>query len=197
MTITTLASLLDQQGTGLREAEVVAAVAELLSGRFGVGQRGAVAALSPDAEAVLRSSSGLAEPQDKALELAAQDTTAATVALVAGSRSVAELAAALGVDASRVRHRAGDGALYAVKVGRSNRFPVWQLDAADRPIVGLREVLSALPDDLHPLEVEGFMLTPQPELRVGRHDLSPRDWLVGGGRPSVVAGLADSLSVAM
>lgn len=194
MTAVTLASLLDQHGTGLRESDVVSAVAVLLGDRLGLGQRGTAAALSPDAEAVLRTASGVAQPQDKVMEAAAQDTTAATVALVAGSRSVAELAAALGVDASRVRHRAGDGALYAVKVGRTNRFPAWQLDASDRPIPGLREVLAALPDDLHPLEIEGFMLACQPELRVGRRELNPRDWLLGGGDPTVVATLADSLS---
>ena len=179
MTVTTLASLLDHHGTGLREADVVSAAAALLSDRLGLGATGPAAALSPDAEEVLRTAGGVAEPQDKALALSAQDTTAAALAFVASSRSVGELAAALAVDASRVRHRVGDGALYAVKVGRTNRFPAWQLDSSDRPIPGLREVLAALPADLHPLEAARRWRPrdrrPAGRLVVGRH-LNPPEF---------------------
>jgi hypothetical protein len=58
--------------------------------------------------------------------------TAATVAeaieLSATSRTVGQVAANLGVDPSRIRHRVADGDLYAVKVSRRLLLPAWQFN---------------------------------------------------------------------
>lgn len=99
---------------------------------------------------------------------------------VRDSVSVDAVAALLHIDGSRVRHRVRDGALYGFKVRARLRLPVWQFhDGA--PLPALRAVLTALPDDLHPLEAAGFLTTPMEELAVADVPRSPRDWLAGGG----------------
>jgi hypothetical protein len=112
--------------------------------------------------------------------------------MVQTSLSMADVADLLGVDQSRVRHRIADGALYPVRVGRANRLPAWQF-AEGRALDALRDVLAALPDDLHPLEVAGFFTTPQPELTLNGTSTSPREWLAAGGDPDPVLDLARSL----
>lgn len=54
-------------------------------------------------------------------------------------------------------------------------------------------MLGALPQHLHPAEVEGFFATANPNLVLGEKPVSPIDWLVSGGNPDVVAGLARDL----
>lgn len=103
------------------------------------------------------------------------------------TRQVAEL---LGVDPSRVRHRIRDGQLYAVAGdGGEHRLPRWQFGTI-HVLPHLRKVLQALQADLHPLEVAGFMTTPQPELELEGKALCPRDWLLGGGSVDPVVELA-------
>ncbi len=98
-----------------------------------------------------------------------------------------------GRDESRVRHRLRVGGLYAVPSGRrGHRFPAWQFHAG-QPLPGLQSVLAALPDGLHPLEVVGFMSTPQPELVVEDKQVAPREWLIGGGDAARVVVLAAHL----
>lgn len=172
-------------------------IAEVLA-PFGVGEDEFVAALSedlcaaPDAnasqlsaadEAVLRAHGGIAEPvdDDRAVRAAALRSASSNLAALArGSLSVEQAATLLGVDASRVRHRVRDRALYGFKIGAGLRLPTWQFEG-DAPIPGLRAVLAALPTDVHPLEVAGFMTTPDPDLTVGDEPLNVRDWLLGGG----------------
>jgi hypothetical protein len=80
-----------------------------------------------------------------------------------------------------------------MRVGRSLRLPTWQFDDELRPLPGLAAVLAALPSGMHPREVEGFMTTPQDDLRVRGHNRSPRDWLLSGGSPAQVAAHAADL----
>lgn len=108
------------------------------------------------------------------------------------SISVAQAAERLDVDASRVRHRLRDRALYGFKLGSSVRLPLWQF-GDDAPIPSLRSVLAALPSDLHPLEVVGFMTTPDPDLTVSDEPMSPRDWLIHGGDVGRVREIAADL----
>jgi hypothetical protein len=116
------------------------------------------------------------------------------VALVHDSITVRELANRLRADESRIRHRIGDRALYARKMGRQLRLPLWQFDDDGQPIPGLRAVLTALPEGLHPLEVAGFMTNPQPELDVEDTDVSPREWLLAGGDVTAVVSLAEGIN---
>lgn len=96
------------------------------------------------------------------------------------SLSVEQAATLLTLDPSRVRHRVRDRALYAFKIGGGLRLPTWQFHRAGS-IPGLRTLLAALPTDLHPLEVAGFMTTADGGLAVDDEPISPREWLVSGG----------------
>jgi hypothetical protein len=105
--------------------------------------------------------------------------------------SSTEAAALLGREASNVRRSVGTGDLYAIRrgTGRERVLPDWQF-AGGQPLPGLRRVLAALPDDMHPLAVEAFMLTPHEELEAA----APATWLATGGSVAKVVWLADSLS---
>lgn len=108
------------------------------------------------------------------------------------SLSVEQAAKLLMVDGSRVRHRVRDQALYAFKIGGALRLPTWQFHRHDS-IPGLRTLLAALPAGLHPLEVAGFMTTPDGDLTVDNDAISPREWLVGGGELRPVVELIEHL----
>lgn len=120
------------------------------------------------------------------------EAAAAGVALLAGALSVAEAAARLGVDPSRVRHRLAAGELLGMKRGRSWVLPAWQFAADGDVLPGLRQVAIVL-RPLPALVAASFMSTAQPELRTGGANHSPRDWLLSGGDPAPVVALAGAL----
>lgn len=113
--------------------------------------------------------------------------------LLRRSYTAHDVASKWAVDDSRVRHRVRNHALYGVRVGRTLRLPNWQFDDDLRPLPGLAAVLAALPEGMHPREVEGFMTTPQDELRLRGRPVSPRDWLLTGGDAALVAAHATDL----
>jgi excisionase family DNA binding protein len=105
-----------------------------------------------------------------------------------------EAAALLGVTESRVRQRVGEGTLYAVRAGRERRLPRFQF--ADEGLVpNVGAVLREVPEDAHPLAVERWFATPDPDLILGDDEvpLSPRDWLLSGGSAEVLKPLAREL----
>ncbi len=117
---------------------------------------------------------------------AASRIAASYAAMLSLALTESEVREMLGVGASRVRQRVADGSLYAIGVGRERRFPAFQLDG--RTLVpGIGEVLKTLPNDLHPLEVESWLTSPDPDLTIDGEDaetseaLSPREWLIFGG----------------
>jgi hypothetical protein len=117
---------------------------------------------------------------------AASRTATRYAAMLSLALMESEVREMLGVGASRVRQRVADGSLYAIGVGRERRFPAFQLD--ERTLIpGIGEVLKALPDDLHPLEIESWLTSSDPDLTMDGNDgetsnaLSPREWLVSGG----------------
>lgn len=64
-------------------------------------------------------------------------------------------------------------------------FPALQFEASGnggpaRQIRGLDRVFKALPADLHPVAVAGFLRTPQPDLFHDR-PMTPIEWLREGG----------------
>ncbi|MED5811267.1 hypothetical protein VST63_02740 [Mycolicibacterium sp. 050232] len=96
-----------------------------------------------------------------------------------------EVAAGLGVGASRVRQKRLAGELWAIPDGQTWLFPVLQFETdpnggPTRQIRGLDQVFKALPADLHPVAVAGFLRTPQPDLFHDR-PLTPVEWLRDGG----------------
>jgi len=118
---------------------------------------------------------------------------AAAQADAASSRgyTTSQVAKMLGIAPANVRRLIARRDLYPV--GRSNNrehvFPAWQFTGG-RTTPHLREVLDALPDDMHPLDVEGFMTTPQETLG----DRSPMQWLSQEGPAGPVVELADELA---
>lgn len=117
------------------------------------------------------------------------------VVTLAGALDVAETAQRLGVDPTRIRQRLRDRTLYGLRPdGRSWRLPRFQFDETGGEIPHLGEVLRALPPDLHPRSVQGFLTTPTPELSAGGTATAPRDWLHGGGCVEPVVALAAALA---
>ncbi len=105
--------------------------------------------------------------------------------LAANAFAAEEVATGLGVSASRVRQKRLAGELWAISDGRTWVFPVLQFETGDdgspgRQVRGLDQVFKALPGDLHPVAVAGFLRTPQPGLFQGR-PTTPVEWLRDGG----------------
>lgn len=184
----TLSGVLARRGLPAVEADLAEAV-EAALGRY-LSVPGS-APLAQSQREVLRSG-GLDLDATGAYAGAATRTAADYAALVATSLSVLEAAARLGVDGSRVRHRIAAGELWALHgPGRRRLLPALQFAADGGVVPGLAEVLRALPDDLHPLEVSGFLTGRRTDLRLRGRDQSPVDWLVrGGGVADVVAAAA-------
>ncbi|MDY0913006.1 hypothetical protein [Rathayibacter festucae] len=113
---------------------------------------------------------------------------------IVDSFGTAEVAARLRIDETRVRHRKAKDGLYAFKVGSKLRFPAWQFtDDRERPMLpGVPALVKAIPADMHPASVHGFMTTPQEELLIGETSVTPVRWLTGGGDPrEVLVALAE------
>jgi hypothetical protein len=119
---------------------------------------------------------------------------AAYAVLLADALSVAEVADRLGIDGSRVRHRLAKRQLIGIRQPRGWSLPAYQFGADGQPLPGIERVASALAGS-HAVVVARFFATPQPELRLERRRLTPRQWLEGGGDPSRVAALARTLDL--
>jgi excisionase family DNA binding protein len=143
-----------------------------------------------EVEALARGGLDLSQSSGQGLARAA----ARYAALRAAALTEREAAALLGVSESRVRQRVGEGTLYAVRAGRERRLPRFQFaDEGLAPNVG--EVLREIPEDVHPLTVERWFATPDPDLILEDDDdpLSPRNWLLSGGSAEVLRPLAREL----
>lgn len=108
-----------------------------------------------------------------------------------------QVAAGLGIGDEAVEQMRLDRALWAIQAGRSWRFPAAQFDVDTmarqpiRQVRGLAQVLVALPADLHPVAIGGFLSTPQPDLWNGRA-LTPLAWLRSGGAIEAVVRAAQA-----
>lgn len=116
-------------------------------------------------------------------------TVAVYVAMMDDALSVAEAAKRLRVDQSRIRQLLSNGSLYGLKVKGEWRLPRFQFTTRGL-VPGIQQLLRALPEDLHPVEVLTWLSSPDPDLEVGEQSLSPLEWVRSGGDPeraSVVA----------
>ena len=188
------------------EAEIEAALRQALAEQSPVA-RDAIRDFSVSEIEALKSVGVTPGIDDAATQAATRSADAARVRsaaryaeLVSSSLTTAEVARLLGVSEGRVRQKLGARQLLAIRQPAGERghlFPLFQFHAR-RPIPGLAMVLGAFPADLHPLAVRSFFLTASPDLadEAGNGDgeaQSPRDWLIGGGRPDAVAALARDL----
>ena len=116
---------------------------------------------------------------------------AASQRLYDSALTVEQAAQRLGVTAGRVRQRISAGVLAAVRRREGYLLPAWQF-YNDEVVPHLDQVL-ATADDVHPVTLQGFMTTPNPDLEVDGDVVSPCGWLVTGGNPETVAELAETL----
>jgi hypothetical protein len=121
-----------------------------------------------------------------------QDSLLLNTALTTG-----EVTSALQVNESRVRQRRLARTLWAVEDNGDWVFPVLQFVSdphTGRPgkqIRGLDRVFAALPPDLHPVAVAGFLRTPQPDLMLHGRPMATLDWLRSGGDVAPVLRLVE------
>ncbi len=147
---------------------------------------------SPDDAAALRAG-GLDLAPRTARDPDPVSTTAARyAALLADSADVAEVAERLGVTRARVRQRAQERTLLAIREGDEWRFPRGQFTAG-AAIRGLPAVALALPRDLHPVAAWTFLNEPSSDLAIDDRPATPLDWLRSGGSPDPVAAIAREL----
>lgn len=172
-------------------------VAEALRVTFGDQPRAAAAPLSSAAVDYLSDHGGedakkvLDEWDPAAEDLARQRVSVTGLAnLVRSTLTPGEVAEHVGKDPSRVRHwiNATPPQLFTLRVGARRRVPAWQI-ADSNLLPHLSEVIAAIPEDVHPLDVATVMTSAQEEL-AGR---TPVDHLTGGGSPAPVVELLESL----
>lgn len=120
-------------------------------------------------------------------------TATALAVLEVGSATAAEVATALHVSPARIRQRAVEGTLYAIRVDDEWRFPRWQFDDEGRALPGIATVAAALSRGVHPVAVRRFLAEPNPDLLVLGEPVSPLEWLRTGGDPAPVAAIAREL----
>lgn len=140
----------------------------------------------------------------KPKNLGKKDPVARSVTLYAGmlttALSVREVAKLLDVNTSRIRQRLSqERTLYGLKSQSQWLVPTFQFDNG-RVIPGVDEVISSLPGSLSPVAVLSWFVSPNPDLELELEPpgpetrrLSPREWLLAGYDPKVVAALAEDL----
>ena len=120
------------------------------------------------------------------------ETAARFAALLADLEDVGQVAQKLGVTRARIRQRALERSLLAIREADEWRFPRAQFgDGA--PIRGLPAVSLALPLDLHPVAAWRFLTEPNGDLELDDHPVSPIDWLRSGGSPDPIVAIAREL----
>ena len=114
------------------------------------------------------------------------------MALLETSLTTTEAARYLKVDVSRIRQRLRERSLYGIEYDGERRLPRFQFERK-QVLPGLREVVSALPEGLNPLDVAEWFLSPNPDLGTDKQDalLSPREWLLKGESIAAVVKLAE------
>jgi hypothetical protein len=113
------------------------------------------------------------------------------MALIETSYTTSEAADYLKLDISRIRQRLRERSLFGLEYDGERRLPRFQFERK-QVLPGLREVIGALPRDLHPLDVAEWFLLRNPDLEDADQPepLSPREWLLRGNPVAAVVVLA-------
>jgi hypothetical protein len=140
-------------------------------------------------EARLLDDAGFAEDPGAYADIAA-DAIAQMARLYSTAYTAAEVRDGLGVNDSRVRQRRTAHTLWAIDDDGTWVYPALQFEVIhagrDKPLKlklvrGLDQVLPhLLTKGLHATAIAGFLMTPQPELRIGNQPTSVREWLLHG-----------------
>lgn len=110
------------------------------------------------------------------------------------SMTAVQAASLMGISASRVRHRIGEGSLYAYPSngrGVERKIPYWQFHDRE-PTPHLSDVLDGLPDRLRPSDIRAFALHAEVDDPVTGAIVPLLDWLRDGGDPKIARELAES-----
>ena len=123
-------------------------------------------------------------------------TTAQFAALVSTSLTTKESAARLGMAESRIRQMIARRTLYSVLLDNRRHIPTFQFAQQGGLVPNITKVNAALPEDLHPVEVQAWYTRPHADLLIGDDVdacVSPLSWLRSGGDAKSVAQLARRL----
>jgi hypothetical protein len=199
-------------GTPLGELEVILTEAGVAHDRFARAAAVALAELRTAAGAPIdEPATQVSEAERRYLEAGgldltarrqrdpdpAAETAARYAVLLADSEDVGEVAGRLGVTRARVRQRALERSLLAIREDDEWRFPRAQFadgpDGSAAPIRGLPAVSLALPLDLHPVAAWRFLTEPNGDLELGDRAVSPLEWLRSGGAPDPIVAIAREL----
>jgi excisionase family DNA binding protein len=133
-------------------------------------------------------------PRDRGVGSPLALTAAEYAAILATALTVPELAGRLGVDDSRIRQRLARHTLFGIKDGKGWRIPRFQLDDTGLALVpGLHRVAPNWAG-VHPVEIARWFTLPHVDLEdTADQPVSPRDWLLSGNAPGIVATLAEEL----
>lgn len=115
--------------------------------------------------------------------------------MIETAMTVTEAAKRLGVTESRIHQRIKAGEIYSFRIDGRRYIPAFQF--RDRQLVpNITEVNQALPSSLHPVAVERWYATPNPDLvdNESGTPLSPLQWLEEGRDPAPSGSLADALA---
>ncbi len=114
--------------------------------------------------------------------------------ICAQALTTTEVATLLQVQPSRVRQQLGERTLFGIEKEDHWVLPRFQF-TNDRMVPGIGKALQALDEALHPVTVERFFVTPQPELYAEEVDrnLTPLEWLQAGYDSALVVRLAREL----
>lgn len=171
---------------------------QLLRDRFGIGRDDFVAALKtlplvrPWATRLTEEEARLLDDVDFGEVHVAHIAASAEIAGHAGRLAVtalttAEVKTALGLSDVQIRQKRLARELWAIPDGQTWIYPISQFELNPetglpfRQLRGLAEVLAALPDDLNPVAVDGFLHTQQADLERDGHAQTPLKWLRDGG----------------
>ena len=120
-------------------------------------------------------------------------TTVQFAALVSTSLTTKEAAKRLSIPESRIRQMIARRALYSVLLNSRRRIPAFQFAPIGGLVPNITKVNAALPEELHPVEVQAWYTQPQADLFIGDDvdaRVSPLDWLRSGGEVNRLAQLA-------
>lgn len=183
-----LMGLLKSRGYQIDEERLIGALDEALPRKERM-----VATLPRYESEHLRRFAGIAPATEAQVAQLDARRTAAITAEVAQSFDRAEVAHLLGVSPSRVSHRQAEGDLYSFSAGNGRRlYPDWQF-AGKAALPHLKALLRALRPEIPAAVVRRFMSTPDSDFTINGENVSPREWLLAGGAPSVVLAQASSL----